>query len=435
MTARDADMTMLPRVSHLLNGSPGETMSRNNIVVGLDIGTTKVTAIVGEEKDHRLDVIGLGVHASEGLRKGVVVNIDATVRSIRAAIDDAERMAGCEISAVYVGIAGGHVRSLNSHGMVAIKDREVSEHDVQRALEAAQAVAIPMDREVINIIPQEYVIDDQDGIRSPLGMSGVRLAARVHIVTAAVASAQNIIKCCNAAGLNVRDICLEQLASSRACLTDDERELGVMLIDVGGGTTDVAIFRRGAVVHTSVLALGGDHVTNDIAYGLRTPIHAAESIKQRYGVALASLIERNEHFEVPSVGGHRSREADQVTLNQIIEPRIQEVFDLVSGELRKSGMDDLLAAGVVVTGGSALLPGVPEVAERVFGMPARSGVPRGVAGLIDVVDSPMYSTAVGLLMYGADQDRQETRFRIRDKEDNIYNRVKGRMTEWFGAFF
>ncbi len=302
-------------------------MGRSNIVVGLDIGTTKVSAVVGEESERGLDIIGLGTHPSEGLRKGVVVNIDATVQSIRAAIEEAERMAGCEISSVYVGIAGGHIRSLNSQGMVAIKDREVSDHDVQRVLETAQAVAIPMDREVIHIIPQEYVIDDQDGIKHPQGMSGVRLQARVHIVTAAVASAQNIIKCCNAAGLNVKDIVLEQLASAAACLTDDERELGVMLVDVGGGTTDLAIYRRGAVIHSHVLALGGDHITNDIAYGLRTPTAAAEAIKRRHGVAMASLLEANEAFEVPSVGGHKSREANQAMLAQIIEPRVQEMFE------------------------------------------------------------------------------------------------------------
>ncbi|MCK6529487.1 cell division protein FtsA [Myxococcota bacterium] len=408
-------------------------MGRENVIVGLDIGTSKVSVVIGEETEQGLDVIGLGSHPSDGLRRGVVINIEATVRSIQAAIEEAELMAGCEIGAVYVGIAGGHIRSLNSQGNVTVKEKEVTELDVQRVLDSAQALVIPSDREVIHIIPQEYVVDHQDGIKHPQGMSGVRLGVRVHIVTAAVTSAQNIVKSCNAAGLVVKDIVLAQLASAAACLTDDERELGVMLVDIGGGTTDIAVYRRGAVVHTQVIGLGGDHVTHDIAYGLRTPTQAAEAIKRRYGVAMASMVDRNEVFEVPSVGGHRSREANQMTLAQIVEPRVEEIFALVSQELGRAGFREPLPAGVVVTGGSALLPGLAEVAERVFGMPARVGTPRGVRGLSDVVDSPMYSTGVGLVMYGASNDRSEARFRVR--EENLYSRVKSRMTEWIGTFF
>jgi len=408
-------------------------MGKNNWIVGLDIGTTKVCAIVGEPTEVGLDIVGIGTHPSRGLRKGVVVNIEATVNSIRRAVEEAELMAGGEITQVYTGIAGSHIKGVNSHGIVAIKEREVKATDVDRVIDAAQAIAIPLDRELIHVIPQEFVVDEQDGVKDPVGMSGVRLEAKVHIVTGAVTSAQNVIKCCNRAGLNVCDIILEQLASSEAVLSQDEKELGVALVDIGGGTTDIAIFSRGALIHTSVLALGGNHITNDVAVGLRTPAHEAERIKQKYGCALTSLVSKDETIEVPSVGGRNPRIVSRQILAEIIEPRLEEIFSLVRQEIVRAGCEDLVAAGIVLTGGTAIIDGGPELAEQVFHLPVRRGVPHNIGGLVDVVKSPMFSTGVGLIQIGLKSKEQGERFR--NREYNIYHKVKGRMKEWLADIF
>ena len=408
----------------------------NGVIVGLDIGTTKVCAIVAEKNGSGVvDVIGLGHSPSRGLRKGVVVNIEATVDSIRRAVEDAELMAGVEIRSAFVGIAGGHIKGINSRGVIAIagKNREVTRQDIERVIDAAKAVALPVDREVIHVLPQEFMIDDQGGIREPLGMTGTRLEAEVHIVTGAVASAQNIIKCANKAGLEVRDIVLQQLASSEATLTPEEKELGCILVDIGGGTTDVAVFVEGSVYHTAVLAVGGDLLTNDIAIGLRTPHPEAESLKRKYGCALASMARPDEKIEVPSVGGRRPRILSRQTLCEIIQPRLEELFSLVDREVRRSGYVGRVNGGVVVTGGSSIMEGVPELAEQVFDMPVRRGIPRGVGGLTDVIGSPMYATGVGLGLYGAaHRDRRKFR-QVTDR--NIFDKVAARMKEWFGEIF
>lgn len=405
---------------------------RDELVVGLDIGTTKICAIVGEVGNDGIDVVGIGTHPSKGLRKGVVVNIESTVTSIRKAVEEAELMAGCEITSAYAGIAGGHIKGLNSHGIVAIKDREVNAQDVDRVIDAAQAVSIPLDREVIHVIPQQFIVDDQDGVRDPVGMSGVRLEAKVHIVTGAVTSAQNIIKCCNRAGLNVNDIVLQQLASSESTLSLDEKELGVALLDIGGGTTDIAIFSRGSIVHTAVLSLGGNQLTNDVAVGLRTPMHEAEKIKQRYGCCTAGIIHKDETIEVPSVGGRSPRVLSRQILAEILEPRMEEVYTLVQQEIARSGYEDMIAAGIVLTGGTSMLEGAMELAEQVFNLPVRRGTPRGIGGLVDVVKNPMYATGVGLVQLGS-TSREDKRFKIRDR--NVYSKVKVRMKEWLGEIF
>jgi len=405
---------------------------RENLIVGLDIGTTKICAIVGAMTDEGLDIVGIGTSPSRGLRKGVVINIESTVNAIRKAIQEAELMAGCEIKSVFAGIAGGHIKGINSQGVIAIKNREVTNEDVRRVIDAAKALAIPMDREVIHILPQEFIIDDQDGIKEPLGMSGVRLEARVHIVTGAVASAQNIIKSCNKAGVDVGDIVLEQLASSEAVLTPDEKDLGVALVDIGGGTTDIAIFVDGAIKHTSVLSLGGNHLTNDIAVGLRTPTAEAEKIKQISGCCLASMVGKDETIEVPSVGGREPRVLSRQLLAEILEPRVEEIFTLVNREIVKSGFEDLIASGVVLTGGSAILPGMPELAEQIFDLPVRRGKPTDIGGLTDVVNSPVYATGVGLVKYGS-RNLQTRNFVI--GQENLFDRVARRMKEWFGEFF
>lgn len=405
---------------------------KNNVVVGLDIGTHKICAVVGEHTDRGPEVVGVGIHPSHGLRKGVVINIEATVESIKKAIEEAEIMAGCEINTVFAGIAGGHIRGFNSHGVVAVKNKEVTESDIDRVIEAAKAVAIPMDREVLHVLPQEYIIDDQDGIQKPLGMSGVRLEANVHIVTGAVTSAQNIIKCCNRTGLNVADFVLEPLASADAVLTSEEKELGVALVDMGGGTTDIALFHEGSVKHTAVLSVGGNHLTSDIAAGLRTPIAEAERLKQRYGCARTSMAGRGETLEVPSMGGRNPRSISRQILCEIIEPRLEEVFHLLQREVAKSGYEENLASGIVMTGGSTLLPGMIEMSEEYFNVPVRQGVPTNVGGLVDVISSPVYSTGVGLVLYGMnEQDRNL--FRIR--ETNLFCKVRGRMGEWLREFF
>ncbi len=404
-----------------------------DILVGLDIGTTKICAIVGEVTDEGIDIIGIGSHPSKGLRKGVVVNIDATVASIKRGIEEAEHMAGCEISTVYTGIAGGHIKAFPSHGVVAIKDKEVRQTDVDRVIDQAKAVAIPLDREVIHVLPQEFVVDDQDGIKEPVGMSGVRLEAKALIVTGAVSSAQNIIKCAQRTGLNVSDIVLQPLASSLAVLSEDEKELGVCLVDIGGGTTDIAIFANGAIAHTAVLSLGGNHLTNDIAVGLRTPTHEAERIKKAHGCAMAKMVDAGDTIEVPSVGGGNPRVLSRQILAEIIEPRVEEIFMLVQHEIQKCGLEETMASGVVITGGSTLLQGMAEMAEEVLGMPVRRGMPRGIGGLVDVVKSPQFATAVGLVIYGAKQQEGSPYFKIR--EENVYRKVKSRMKNWLGEIF
>jgi cell division protein FtsA len=408
----------------------------SSLAVGLDIGTTKVCAIVAEVNGDRVvDIIGVGHSPSGGLRKGVVVNIEATVDSIRRAVGQAELMAGVSIRSAFVGIAGGHIKGINSRGAIAIsgKNREVTRQDIDLVLDAAKAVALPVDREVIHVLPQEFIIDGQGGIREPLGMCGTRLEAEIHIVTAAVASAQNIVKCATKAGLEVQDIVLQQLASSEATLTPEEKELGCILVDIGGGTTDVAVFLDGSIYHTAVLAVGGDMLTNDIAIGLRTPRPEAESIKQKHGCALAALVRPDEKIEVASVGGRRSRVLARQTLCEIIQPRLEELFSLVDREVRRAGYGGRIHGGLVVTGGSSIMGGVPELAEQIFDMPVRRGVPQGVGGLTDVIRNPMYSTGVGLGLYGV-AHRARRKFRkVTDR--NIFDKVLARMKEWFGEIF
>jgi len=399
------------------------------IIVGLDIGTTKICAVVGEVRPEGIEIIGMGSHPSEGLRKGVVINIEQTVNSIKEAVEEAETMAGCEISSVYTGIAGGHLKGFNSHGVIALKEKEVTKKDIERVIEAASAVAIPMDREVIHTLVQEFIVDDQGEIMDPLGMSGVRLEAKVHMVAGAVTSAQNIIKCANRAGLDVCNIVLESLASSEAVLSKEERNLGTALLDFGGGTTDMAVFSKGAVKHTSVLALGGDNLTYDIAVGLRTPKAEAEKIKIKYGCGLSSLIGKDETIEVPGVGGRRPRTLSRQIIGEILEPRVEEIFYLIYNELVRSGYDDQISSGVVVTGGSAELAGITEMAEQIFNTSARIGYPQGVNGLLEVVNKPMYATAVGLVIYGAKTAKKPRKFRIRDS--HIFERVLNRMKKWF----
>jgi cell division protein FtsA len=399
------------------------------IIVGLDIGTTKMCAVVGEVRPDSIEIIGIGSHPSEGLRKGVVINIEKTVESIKEAIEEAETMAGCEISSVYAGIAGGHVKGFNSHGVIALKEREVTKKDIERVIEAASAVAIPMDREVIHVLTQEFIVDDQDGITDPMGMAGVRLEAKIHIVTGAVTSAQNIIKCANRAGLDVCDIVLESLASSEAVLSEEERNLGVALLDFGGGTTDLAVFSRGTIKHTSVLALGGDNLTYDISIGLRTPKAEAEKIKIKYGCALSSMIGKDETIEVAGVGGRKPRILSRQILGEVLEPRAEEIFALIHNELVRSGYENMINSGVVITGGSAELPGISEIAEQIFNAPTRIGYPQGISGLVEVVNKPMYATGVGLVLYGAKRLKEGKKFRIRDT--NIFGRVMDRMRRWF----
>ncbi len=377
------------------------------MVVGLDIGTSKIVAIVGElGPEGQLEIIGIGSHASRGLKKGVVVNIDSTVQSIQRAVEEAELMAGCQIQSVFAGIAGSHIRSMSSHGIVAIRDREVFQPDIDRVIDAAQAVAIPADQKILHILPQEFLIDSQEGIKEPLGMSGVRLEAKVHLVTCAVNAAQNIEKCIQQCGLAVDDIILEQLASSFAVLTDDEKDLGVCLVDIGGGTSDIAIFTEGAIKHTAVIPIAGDQVTNDIAMALRTPTQNAEEIKIKYGCALASLAGENETIKVPSVGERDDRDLSRQALAEVIEPRYEELFTLIQAELRRSGFEDLIPAGIVLTGGTSKMEGVVELAEEIFHMPVNIGKPKSVAGLSDIVRNPIYATSVGLLQYGLGNDPQ-----------------------------
>ncbi len=411
----------------------GKAMSKTGekrLIVGLDIGTSKVVAIVGEVSgDDSVDIIGIGSHPSRGLKKGVVVNIESTVASIQRAIEEAELMAGCQIHSVYTGIAGSHIKSLNSHGIVAIKDNEVASTDVERVIDAAKAVAIPADQKILHVLPQEFVIDNQEGIREPVGMSGVRLEAKVHMVTGAVSAAQNITKCVARCGLDTEDVILEQLASSYAVLTDDEKELGVCLIDIGGGTTDIAIFTGGAIRHTAVIPIAGDQVTNDIAVALRTPTQFAEEIKIKYACALRQLINQDETIEVPSVGERDPRRLSRQILADVVEPRYSELFELVQAEIRRSGFESIIAAGMVITGGGSKMEGVIELAEEVFHMPVRQGMPQHIKGLVDVVKNPIYATGVGLLLYGKDDEGHH-----RERSTGSFDSIWDRMKSWFGGW-
>ncbi len=404
--------------------------SERNLIVGLDIGTSKVAAIVGEyTQGGQLEIIGIGTAPSRGLKKGVVVNLESTVHSIQRAVEEAELMAGCQIQSVYAGIAGSHIRSLNSHGIVAIKDKEVRQYDIDRVIDSARAVAIPADQKILHILPQEFVIDQQDGIKEPIGMSGIRLEAKVHMVTGSVSAAQNIVKCIRRCGLDVEDIVLEQLASCTSVLTEDEKDLGVCLIDIGGGTTDIAVFSKGAIKHTAVIPIAGDQVTNDIAVALRTPTKSAEDIKCKYACALIQLANDEDMIEVPSIGERSPRKISLQNLSEIVEPRYEELMLLVQAELRRSGFEDLIAAGLVLTGGSSKVMGLTELAEEIFHMPVRIGFPQHVAGLTDVVQNPIYSTGVGLLLYG--REHHGGLDAIRDESTGLLSIIKN----WFQGNF
>ena len=404
------------------------TVQQKRMLVGLDIGTSKVVAIVGEvDVDGNIEVVGLGSSPSRGLKKGVVVNIESTVHSIQRAIEEAELMAGCTIHSVYAGIAGSHVHSMNSNGIVAVKDREVTQTDIERVIDAAQAVAIPQDQAILHVIPQEYVVDSQEGIKEPVGMAGVRLEAKVHLVTGSVNAIQNIERCVQRCNLETDDIILEQLASSYAVLTDDERELGVCVVDIGGGTTDIAIFTEGAIRHTAVIPIAGDQVTNDIAMALRTPTQHAEKIKVKYACALTQLAKADEKIKVPSVGDRAPRDLSRQALAEVVEPRYDELFTLIQAELRRSGFEDLIAAGIVLTGGTSKMEGVVELAEEIFHMPVRLALPVGVSGLSDEINNPIYSTAVGLLLYAATRENKKTinKYQSDDKKSSF-----GRIKDW-----
>lgn len=405
---------------------------KENVIVGLDIGTTKTCVVVAELRETGIEILGVGAHPSEGLRKGVVVNIESTVESIKGALEKAEQSAGMEISSVYVGIAGSHIRGQNSLGIVPVKGREVREEDVELAIEAARAIAIPLDRQIIHTIPQYYVVDEQDGIVDPVGMAGVRLEAKAHVVTGAVTSIQNVVKSVNKVGLEVKDLVLEQLAASEAVLSADEKALGVALVDIGGGTTDIAVFSEGSLKHTAVLPVGGNYVTSDIATGLRTPLAEAEKIKMKYGCAFMPLIPKDEMIEVPSVGGREPREVSRQILGRIIEPRMDEILTMVQKEISKSGCEDILAAGIVLTGGGAILEGVPELAEQIFNVPVRRGFPIGIGGLTAIVESPVFATGVGLLLYAARNIAKENMIRM---EGNYISRLFRRFRQWILDFF
>jgi len=409
------------------------SVETENMIVGLDIGTSKVVAIVGKRKmDGTIEVVGIGSHPSRGLKRGVVVNIETTVQAIQRAVEEAELMAGCRIHSVYAGIAGSHIKSLNSHGIVAIRDREVTQADIDRVIDAAQAVAIPADQKILHILPQEFVIDSQEGIKEPMGMSGVRLEAKVHLVTCAVNAAQNIEKCVKRCGLEVDDIILEQLASSHAILTEDEKELGVCVVDVGGGTTDIAVFTGGAIRHTAVIPIAGDQVTNDIAMALRTPTQNAEEIKIKYACALTQLAGADETIKVPSVGDRAPRDLSRQALAEVVEPRYEELFTLVQSELRRSGFEDLVPAGIVITGGSSTMEGVVELAEEIFHMPVRLACPQAVSGMTEVVNNPIYATGVGLLIHGFRQmDLGRAPVLKGEEPPSLFERMKA----WFTGHF
>lgn len=402
-------------------------------IVGIDFGTTKICVVIAKPRPEGLEIVGVGKHASHGIRRGVVVNIPATVDALKKAIEVAELMSGCSVKHAVCGIAGSHIKGFNSSGVVAIRNKEVTSLDVERAIDAAQAVAIPLDREVLHVIPQEFTVDDQEGVHDPVGMSGVRLESKVHIVTGAVSSAQNIIKCANLAGVQVSGIILEPLASAEACLTPDEKELGVALVDIGGGTTDIALYSKGSVVHTASISMGGSHITNDVAVGLRCSIQDAEQIKISSGCAMSSLLPSEQMIEVPLVGGRKSKEISRTVLTKIIEPRVEEILSLVSQEIANSGYKHLLSTGVVLTGGPSLMEGIAELAEFTFELPVRRGTPQHLTGLVDVVSSPLYSTAVGLLMYGL---KNKTVTQLRNPDINkVYEKFVNRMKNWLGEVF
>jgi cell division protein FtsA len=404
-----------------------------NIVVGLDIGTTKICVIIGElQSDASLEIIGVGSHPCRGLKKGVVVNIDSTVESIRQAVDEAQIMAGVDISSAFVGIAGGHITGINSTGIIAVKSQEITLREINQVIDAARAVSLPMDREVIHVLPQEYIVDDQSDILDPLGMAGKRLEARVHIVTAAVASAHNIVKCVNKAGLEVEDIVLEQLASAEATLTPDERELGAVIIDIGGGTTDIALFAGSSVKHTAVLAVGGNHITNDLAYGLSLPVPQAERLKKSHGCAYSALVQAQEVADLEGLTEHRSQRRTCRELCDIIEPRVEEMLQMARREIVQSKYAGGIPSGIVLTGGTALLHGIVELAEDVFHLPVRCGAPRGIGGLASMVDSPMYATGVGLLQYGLKQPAYGHFHKF--SGEHLFTKIYHRMRDWFGEF-
>jgi cell division protein FtsA len=407
--------------------------NRKNLIVGLDIGTSKIAAIVAEVKgEGGFEIIGMGSAPSRGLKKGVVVNIETTVAAIQRALEEAELMADCKIADVYTGIAGSHIKSFNSQGMVAIKDKEVSQMDIDRVIETAKAVQIPNDQQILHILNQEFIIDGQEDVREPLGMSGVRLEVKVHIVTGAVSAAQNIIKCVRRCGLDARDLILQPLASALAVISDDEKDLGVALVDIGGGTTDVAVFTHGAIRHTAVIPIAGDQITNDIAMALRTPTKDAEDIKQRFGCALSQLADPQQMVEVPGVGERSTRELSRKTLAEVIEPRVEELYSLVQAELRRSGYEDLLSSGIVLTGGSSMMQGMVELGEEIFHMPVRMGQPNYSGGLAEVVRHPRYSTGVGLLLAGMQQYRQRE---IAQLQISSFQHLLERMKAWFKGNF
>ena len=404
-----------------------------NLIVGLDIGTSKIVAIVAElQPEGTLKVIGLGQHSSRGLKKGVVINIESTMQSIQRALEEAELMADCKINNVYTGIAGSHIKSLNSHGMVKIKDAEVSQMDVDRVIETARAIALPADQQILHILTQEFIIDGQEDVREPLGMSGMKLEVKVHIVTGAVAAAQNIVKCIKRCGIEVSDLILQPLASSLAVLTDDEKELGVCLVDIGGGTTDIAVFKQGAIRHTAVVPIAGDQMTNDVAVAFRTPTQSAEEIKIKHGCALRQLADPREVVEVPGVDGREPRQLLVQTLAEVLEPRVVELYEMVLNELRRSGMEDMIASGIVITGGSAMMRGMVELGEEIFHMPVRLGMPRYVGGLSEVVSNPRYATAVGLVLMGKQQLERHLSGQM---ESNSFARIMERMKSWFQGNF
>jgi cell division protein FtsA len=403
-----------------------------NLIIGLDIGTSKVVALVAEAMpDGSLEVLGMGGHESKGLKKGVVVNIEATVNALQRALEEAELMADCKIESAYVGIAGSHIKSFNSTGMVPIKDREVMPLDVERVMETARAVNIPTDQQILHVLRQEFIIDGQEDVREPIGMSGVRLEVKVHIVTGAVSAAQNIVKCVRRCGLEVNDLILQPIASARAVLSEDERDLGVCLVDIGGGTTDVAVFTHGAIRHTAVIPIAGDQITNDIAMALRTPTHEAETIKTRHGVALRQLADANEMVEVPGIGERAPRMMSRQTLAEVIEPRVEELFSLVQQVLRESGFEELLSSGIVLTGGSSVMHGMVELGEEIFHMPVRVGVPKYAGGLAEVVRNPRYATVMGLLLEGAGQRAQGQL----GQQGGSFKQVLARMRDWFQRNF
>ncbi len=404
-----------------------------NLIVGLDIGTSKIVAIVAElQPEGTLKVIGLGQHISRGLKKGVVINIESTMQSIQRALEEAELMADCKINNVYTGIAGSHIKSLNSHGMVKIKDAEVSQMDVDRVIETARAIALPADQQILHILTQEFIIDGQEDVREPLGMSGMKLEVKVHIVTGAVAAAQNIVKCIKRCGIEVSDLILQPLASSLAVLTEDEKELGVCLVDIGGGTTDIAVFKQGAIRHTAVVPIAGDQMTNDVAVAFRTPTQSAEDIKIKHGCALRQLADAREIVEVPGVDGREPRQLSVQTLAEVLEPRVVELYELVLNELRRSGMEEMIASGIVITGGSAIMRGMVELGEEIFHMPVRLGMPRYVGGLSEVVSNPRYATGVGLVLMGKQQLERHLSGQM---ESSSFGRMLEKMKSWFQGNF